>query len=192
LGSPQARDTVAAIYPGLVNTVAETGITGTAIPPARAARDFAFAGHADLTWLLHKAAQRMRAVLDDVARAHGLVGARDWLVLSALAAGPRQTQLALAHALGLDKTTLTSLLDRLESRGLVTRCLDSHDRRARIPELTAAGERVQRAMARARDRAETAELSSFTPEEQSLLRNLLARLASGQPNDGPQATGSCI
>ena len=63
----------------------------------------------------------MRAGLDEAARAHGLTGARDWIVLSALAAGPRQTQLALAQSLGLDKTTMTSLLDRMESRGLITR-----------------------------------------------------------------------
>ena len=31
---------------------------------------------------------------------------RDWIVLAALTAEPRRTQLALAHDLGLDKTTL--------------------------------------------------------------------------------------
>src|ERR1700689_2249094 len=91
---------------------------------------------ADLTWLLHRAAQRMRVALDQVARAQGLSGVRDWIVLSALIAGPGGTQLALGHALGLDKTTLTSLLDRLETDGLVVRSLDPHDRRARIPEVT--------------------------------------------------------
>jgi DNA-binding transcriptional ArsR family regulator len=85
----------------------------------------------DLTWLLHRCAQRMRGALDEAARERGLNGARDWIVLSAIAAGPRQTQLALAQALGLDKTTMTSLLDRLESAGLVTRYQDSRDRRAR-------------------------------------------------------------
>ena len=68
----------------------------------------------DLTWLLHRAAQRTRAALDQVAQVQGLTGVRDWIVLSALIAGPGRTQPALGHALGLDKTTLTSLLDRLE------------------------------------------------------------------------------
>jgi MarR family transcriptional regulator, organic hydroperoxide resistance regulator len=163
------------------------GITDTSIPPARDARDLAFAGHADLTWLLHRAAQRMRAALDDVARAHGLAGARDWLVLSAIAAGPPQTQLALAHELGLDKTTLTSLLDRLEARGFVTRSLDSHDRRARIPSLTSRGLEVQREMARGRDKTEAAVLCKFTDHERQLLRELLSRLSADAR--GP---GSCI
>jgi MarR family transcriptional regulator, organic hydroperoxide resistance regulator len=146
----------------------------------------------DLTWLLHRAAQRMRGALDEVARAHGLAGVRDWIVLSALIADPRRTQLALAQALGLDKTTLTSLLDRLEADGLVIRSLDPRDRRARIPELTDAGRLVQAQVTGARDRAEAELLATFTAEEQRLLRSLLTRLASGQPGGCLEASGSCI
>jgi DNA-binding MarR family transcriptional regulator len=141
----------------------------------------------DLTWLLHRAAQHMRAGLDEAASAHGLTGARDWIVLSALAAGPRQTQLALAQSLGLDKTTMTSLLDRMESRGLITRSVDTHDRRARIPELTDEGRRVQAEVTSARDRVEAGLLGGFTTEEQALLRGLLTRLTVA-----PADHGSCI
>jgi DNA-binding MarR family transcriptional regulator len=142
----------------------------------------------DLTWLLHRAAQRMRTALDEAAREHGLSGVRDWLVLTALRDGQRQTQLALAQALGLDKTTMTSLLDRMEARGLVTRCTDSHDRRARIPVLTAAGSRVQAEVTTARDRVEACLLARFSAPEQELLRALLTRLS----DDGPTAPGSCM
>jgi MarR family transcriptional regulator, organic hydroperoxide resistance regulator len=141
----------------------------------------------DLTWLLHRAAQHMRVGLDEAAQAHGLTGARDWIVLSALAAGPRQTQLALAHSLGLDKTTMTSLLDRMESRGLITRSVDRHDRRARIPELTGAGRQIQAEVTSARDRVEAGLLGGFTAEEQRQLRDLLTRLTVA-----PSAHGSCI
>ena len=165
---------------------------GDAVVPCLATADdpcpSAGADRPDLTWLLHRAAQHMRAGLDEAARGHGLTGARDWIVLSALAEGPRLTQLALAQSLGLDKTTMTSLLDRMESRGLVTRCTDSHDRRARIPELTEDGRRVQGEMISARDRVEAALLATFTPEEQHLLRDLMARLAG----ESEKATGSCI
>src|SRR6185437_4150650 len=142
----------------------------------------------DLTWLLHRAAQHMRIAFDEAAKAHGLSGARDWLVLSALSTGPRQTQLALAHSLGVDKTTMTSLLDRLEARGLITRSTDSHDRRARIPELTEDGRKVQAEVTRARDHVEAGLLAAFTSQEQDLLRNLLSRLA----NESPGPAGSCI
>jgi DNA-binding MarR family transcriptional regulator len=145
-------------------------------------------GQPDLTWLLHRAAQNMRAALDEAAQAHGLAGARDWMVLSALRDGPPQTQLALAHSLGLDKTTTTSLLDRMEARGLITRCTDRHDRRARIPVLTETGSSVQAEVTRARDRVEASLLAAFTPQEQDLLRHLLVRLAG----DAPLGHGSCI
>jgi MarR family transcriptional regulator, organic hydroperoxide resistance regulator len=146
------------------------------------------AGGPDLTWLLHRAAQNMRTALDEAAQAHGLSGARDWMVLSALRTGPPQSQLALAQELGLDKTTMTSLLDRMEARGLVTRCTVSHDRRARIPVLTEAGSRVQAEVASARDSVEAGLLATFTPQEQHLLRDLLARLAE----EAPIVHGSCI
>jgi len=147
---------------------------------------------ADLTWLLHRAAQRMRAALDEVAIAHGLAGVRDWIVLSALIAQPGRTQLALGHALGLDKTTLTSLLDRLETGGLIIRTLDPHDRRARIPKITTAGRRIRARVTRARDHTETELLNAFSPQEQRLLRDLLIRLAASQSGDCLHASGSCI
>lgn len=156
--------------------------------PAAACSAAADTSRPDLTWLLHRAAQNMRAAFDEAARAHGLAGARDWMVLSALDSGPRQTQLALAQSLGLDKTTMTSLLDRMEERGLVTRCTDSHDRRARIPGLTEDGRRIQAEVAFARDRVEACMLAAFTPQEQHQLRTLLSRLAD-EPTRG---TGSCI
>jgi DNA-binding MarR family transcriptional regulator len=164
---------------------ADCGAGASCPPPANAERP-------DLTWLLHRAAQNMRTALDEVAQAHGLAGARDWMVLSALSTGPRQTQLAVAQALGLDKTTMTSLLDRMEARGLLTRCTDSHDRRARIAVLTDEGRQVQAEVTRARDLVEASLLAAFSPREQHLLRDLLARLAGAAPSECLKATGSCI
>ncbi len=162
------------------------------MPAEPAARTDAASQPADLTWLLHRVAQRMRAALDQVARAQGLSGVRDWIVLSALIDEPGRTQLALGHALGLDKTTLTSLLDRLETDELIVRCLDPHDRRARIPEVTTAGRRIQARVTRACDHAEAELLNAFSPHERYLLRNLLTRLAAGQAGDCLPAGGSCI
>jgi DNA-binding MarR family transcriptional regulator len=166
----------------------ETDAAGDCPPAPEACLVPTNTGLPDLTWLLHRAAQNMRTALDEAAQAHGLSGARDWIVLSALRAGPPRSQLALAQELGLDKTTMTSLLDRMEARGLVTRCTVSRDRRARIPVLTDAGGRVQAEVTSARDRVEACLLATFTPQEQHLLRDLLARLA----DEAPIAHGSCI
>jgi DNA-binding MarR family transcriptional regulator len=166
---------------GADDAVGQRGPEGICTAPLDADRP-------DLTWLLHRAAQNMRTALDEAAQAHGLSAGREWIVLSALSTGPRQTQLALAHSLGVDKTTMTSLLDRMEARGLITRSTDTHDRRARIPELTEHGRRVQAEVTGARDRVEQALLSAFTAQEQHLLRELLARLVA----QCDLAPGSCI
>jgi DNA-binding MarR family transcriptional regulator len=178
-------------YSVWVSTVGQTARTTDAVEdsgPAAEGPSLPDADRPDLTWLLHRAAQNMRIAFDEAVKAYGLAGARDWIVLSALCAGPRQTQLALAQSLGLDKTTMTSLLDRLEGHGFIKRCTDSHDRRARIPELTEDGRRVQAEVAHVRDQVEACALADFTPGERLLLRNLLTRLAG----ESDKATGSCI
>ncbi len=86
---------------------------------------------------------------------------------------------------------MTSLLDRLEAAGLVTREQDSRDRRARIPGLAEAGTRVQHQLIAARDRAEAAVLGQLSGDEQRVLRAMLSRLAEG-PADDPRAAGSCM
>jgi DNA-binding MarR family transcriptional regulator len=62
-----------------------------------------------------------------------------YIALSHLVHGPAPTQLALAAAIGHDKTRLIGVLDALEREGLVTREPDPADRRARIVHVTPAG-----------------------------------------------------
>ena len=89
----------------------------------------------EITWLLHRAAQRMRTATGAQAEQHD-IQLRDHLVLSALHQTPNLTQIELGKALGLDKTTLMSQLDRLEDAEIIHRHRDPRDRRARIPQIT--------------------------------------------------------
>ena len=73
----------------------------------------------------------MRGATGEQAEKHG-IQLRDYIVLSAVDKTPNVTQGELGKALGLDKTTLMSQLDRLERMGLVVRRSDPRDRRARI------------------------------------------------------------
>jgi DNA-binding MarR family transcriptional regulator len=57
---------------------------------------------------------------------------------------PRPTILALGERLGLDSGTLTPLLKRMETNGVVTRTVPEHDRRERYIRLTAAGRNLRR------------------------------------------------
>jgi DNA-binding MarR family transcriptional regulator len=135
----------------------------------------------DLTWLLHKAANRMRAQLDRLATEAGLSDVRDWIVLACLTDGVQCTQLELSRSLGLDKTTLITVLDRLEQRELIVRTADPTDRRVRIPRITLAGRQIQARFAADRDAAETRTLAGIEPEQRALLVTLLNRIADLEP-----------
>lgn len=143
-------------------------------------------GDSEITWLLHRAAQRMRAVTGEHAERYG-VQLRDHIVLSALHKSPSLTQGQLGKALGLDKTTLMSQLDRLEQAGLIERRSVPGDRRARIPVITKQGEAVRTRVARAADRAERAALSQFSAQQVASLRQMLLALI-GDSED----PGSCL
>lgn len=134
----------------------------------------------DLTFLVHAAAARMTADLDRAAVEIGLKDARDWLVLAALDDDRPRTQLELSRVVCVDKTTLISVLDRLEQRGLVARTVDPSDRRVRIPQITAAGRRIYAKFETAREAAEANALDGVNEADHSLLLDLLARIAAGQ------------
>jgi DNA-binding MarR family transcriptional regulator len=140
----------------------------------------------EITWLLHRAAQRMRTATGEQAEKHG-IQLRDHIVLSALHKTPNLTQIELAKALGLDKTTLMSLLDRLERAELIHRRSDPRDRRARIPQITATGEAVRSKVADASEQVEKATLESFGDEQVALFRRMLCEII-GESND----PGSCL
>jgi DNA-binding MarR family transcriptional regulator len=131
----------------------------------------------DLTFLLHAAAARMTEDLDRAAVEIGLKDARDWMVLAALDDGRPRTQLELSRVVCVDKTTLISVLDRLEQHELVVRTVDPSDRRVRIPQITATGRRVYAKFETARDAAETSALEGVDEADRSLLLDLLARIA---------------
>lgn len=140
----------------------------------------------ELTWLLHRAAQRLRSATGEQAERHG-IQLRDYIVLSALDKTPNLTQVELAKALGLDKTTLMSQLDRLERIGLVVRRSDPRDRRARIPEITEAGVTLRAKVASASSRVEAVALDGFRQDQVQLFRQMLLGII-GDSED----RGSCL
>lgn len=140
----------------------------------------------EITWLLHRAAQRLRSVTSEQAEKGGLQ-LRDYIVLSALHKSPGLTQVELAKELGLDKTTLMSQLDGLESANLVERKTDPSDRRARIPEITAAGESARAWVAQQSEEAEQTALASFDSADIRTFRHMLVEII-GDSED----PGSCL
>ena len=140
----------------------------------------------EITWLLHRAAQRMHSATGEQAEKHG-IQLRDYIVLSALHKTPNLTQVELGKALGLDKTTLMSQLDRLERMGLVVRRNDPRDRRARIPEITEAGNALRANVAGACDEVEAAAVNNFSKDQVQVFRHMLFEII-GDSED----RGSCM
>ncbi|MGI5502248.1 MarR family winged helix-turn-helix transcriptional regulator [Lentzea sp. CA-135723] len=142
----------------------------------------------DINWLLHRAAQRVGASFAEEITKFG-ISLRGQLVLQALANEEVQrTQLKLGAMLGLDKTTLTSELDKLERAGLVTRVPDPNDRRVRTPVITDKGRSLQKEAGDALAEVERAYQARYSAEEMAVIRKVLQDLSKGE---GP-LQGSCI
>jgi DNA-binding MarR family transcriptional regulator len=109
--------------------------------------------------------------------AHGLT-MWGYVALSHLARGPAETQLALAAAIGHDKTRLITVLDALETGGLITREADPNDRRARLVRITPEGTRRHAAAVADIRAMEDDLLSGLGADDQARLLAILSRLAS--------------
>jgi DNA-binding MarR family transcriptional regulator len=81
----------------------------------------------------------------------------------------------LAETLSCDKSNVTGLVDRLESRGLVRRSPSEQDRRVKVLVLTPRGTRL-RALLVERMTAPPPALDRLSPGEQRALARILARL----------------
>ncbi len=132
----------------------------------------------DLTGMLVHAAHvmntRLTAALTEVEtspRAH--------CVLSHAMEAER-TQAQLAEIAGLDKTTMVVTVDELEREGLAERHPSKADRRARIIEVTPAGEERVRAGAAIVDRVHAEVLDFLPKEEREAFVSALVRLTEGE------------
>jgi DNA-binding MarR family transcriptional regulator len=83
----------------------------------------------------------------------------------------------LAGRVGVDDTTATRLVDRIESMGLVARRSDASDRRATAVALTPAGEELVAGLAAQRQLFFCDVLGALEPDECSELVRLTAKAA---------------
>jgi DNA-binding MarR family transcriptional regulator len=98
-------------------------------------------------------------------------------ILAVLDEGSRETQGAIADALGYDKGQLVGLLDELEDAGLVSRQRDQADRRRQIVQMTPAGRKALDKLRRVAARVEDEFLSALSEKEREQFHALLLKLA---------------
>jgi DNA-binding MarR family transcriptional regulator len=96
-------------------------------------------------------------------------------VLSALAAGP-MTIAALVETVGVKRSTLTNILDRLERRGLVSREINPNDRRSFIVRPSRGGQRAAKKVAAAFAAVDARLAQATTASEREAFHAVLASL----------------
>ncbi|MBM3571107.1 MAG: MarR family transcriptional regulator [Alphaproteobacteria bacterium] len=97
-------------------------------------------------------------------------------VLALIAANHGLSQSALGKALGLDRSTMVGVIDRLERRGLVVRAAARGDRRSYALELSAAGDMLRRRVADRVRRHERRIARWLSANERRSLIDLLSRI----------------
>jgi DNA-binding MarR family transcriptional regulator len=122
----------------------------------------------------HASVHTLAAQLADL----GLTGS-DINALANLANVHGRTVSELAAAAGVRATTMTSVLDRLERRGLIRRAPQPGDRRAVLVQLTGSGSLASRAIGEAIARLERHALAGLDAAATGGLRAGLDALAEG-------------
>lgn len=107
-----------------------------------------------------------------------------WLAQSA-SAGREPIQKEVGDSLGLPKTTMTSAVKRLGSRGLVEQSSGTNDARAKTLRLTPAGENLGAKLKDAQIAASTAILHSLPLRDQARLVELLETAVAKLPPKPP-------
>jgi DNA-binding MarR family transcriptional regulator len=144
--------------------------------------------HDDLGYLFGRLARRMAAVEAPALERHGL-SMWGYVVLSSVVTEPERPQVAVAQGVGLDRTSMVSVLDELERAGHVRRQPHPTDRRARLIEATSKGIKTLVAVRREIRTVEDQVLAALPPDQRAALRPALRALLAAPEGRGPGVPG---
>jgi len=125
---------------------------------------------------LHRATRQIALHLKKPCGRAGVSGAEGHLVTYLRSYGPCRVG-TLARVFGHQPSTLTSLLDRLESRALIRREVDAEDRRSFKVSLTAAGGRAADQLRQALERLEAEISARLKPAELAGFQAVMSAIA---------------
>lgn len=102
-----------------------------------------------------------------------------WVALRTLYDAQKITPLEAAERIGVDKSTFSRMLDRLEAKGLVTRLTHGSDGRSFFVALTDSARALVVTIAKEADTNDALFFGHITPQEQETLRGLILQLLKG-------------
>jgi DNA-binding MarR family transcriptional regulator len=117
--------------------------------------------------------------------------ARDFVVLDTLADQDADSQHELAERLGINRTIMVRLVDRLQEAGYVTRTRNPANRRSYVLSITDEGRAARDAMSQAVAARDARITAPLTPSERRRLNELLSRLLP-EPEPEPLQTTSYL
>ncbi len=138
--------------------------------------------------LARRFAQICNAILAESLEPDGLAPLH-YAVLGHLAGGSEFPQNELAMSLGVDRTNIGVIITQLETRGLVARRVDRHDRRVRLVRTTAPGERLYARLSRSAPARRQLMLAPLTAMERERFIDLLLRIVRHNESYAVPGTG---
>ncbi len=128
-----------------------------------------------------------QAMLDDFTRGlapHGVTGPQ-WAVLNVLFYGHAQSPADLASYIGIDRSAITRLVDRLAAKGLVVRQQDASDRRGITLALTPEGKKLAPALQKTARTTRAKCVLALSFEEQQQLHRIVQKMLRAGGTDVP-------
>ncbi|MFD3584619.1 MarR family winged helix-turn-helix transcriptional regulator [Streptomyces sp. NPDC058683] len=148
---------------------------------------------APMSEALFRAARVHRITAANLLRETGLYPGQELLMMRLWGQG-EQRQADLVKTLGLDPSTVTKMLQRLEQSGFVSRSPSPDDRRAVLVNTTRAGRALRDRVLRAWRDLEAVTAAGFTDEEYRQAMRVLTRIEenlTGTPADTGDSSAAC-
>ena len=105
------------------------------------------------------------------------ISVAEWVAMNRLAALPGMTPARLAAAMGMTRGAISKVLDKLDSKNLVSRSISPLDSRVQLLSLTQRARRALPQLARMADDNDEYFFGALAPEEKAALRSLLRKVA---------------
>jgi len=136
--------------------------------------------------LLVDGARLLRLRIDRALEGAGLgLTSGEARTLAYVARYPASRQTALAARMNVEPMTLVTFLDKLESRGLVSREPDPMDRRAKIVQLAPDAQPTLEQVRGITRKVQEGAMQDFDPDEAEMLRTLLKRMRANMAGSEP-------